>query len=296
MKSRPSSWPVLISTPRPRIVADLARDHVLGHAEVGQAHLEHAAGQRQGLEDGHREARESQLIGALRPAGPAPTTATSWSGSAAPAARPPQATRVSPMKRLTAVTATRGVELGALAHGLAGMVADASADAGEGVALHVHGQRVLELAPGRPAPGSSHCPRRPGRCACTGALTSASHGRRTHFFSRMCSSYSSRKYLKRREHGVGRRLAKAAQEAVLDRRGQLLERLDVLHLALARADAGQDLQHALGADRGRGRTCRTIRPGVKSRKKRAKSTMQVVSSMTIRPPEPMMAPASFSES
>jgi len=41
----------------------LARDHVLGHAEVGQTHLEHAAGHGQGLEDGHGEPREGELIG-----------------------------------------------------------------------------------------------------------------------------------------------------------------------------------------------------------------------------------------
>ena len=35
---------------------------------------------------------------------------------------------------------------------------------------------------------------------------------------------------------------------------------------------------------------------VKSRKKRATSTMQVVSSMTTRPPEPMMAPVRLIDS
>ena len=50
------------------------------------------------------------------------------------------------------------------------------------------------------------------------------------------------------EHRVGRRLAEAAEGGVLDGLAEFDERLDVAFLALAVADAGDDLEHALGAD------------------------------------------------
>ena len=50
------------------------------------------------------------------------------------------------------------------------------------------------------------------------------------------------------QHRVGRRLAEAAERRLLDRLAEVDEALDVALLALAVADARDDLEHALGAD------------------------------------------------
>ena len=55
----------------------------------------------------------------------------------------------------------------------------------------------------------------------------------------------------RREHGVGGRLAEAAERGLADRLAEGHEALDVALLALTVADALHDLEHPLGADAAR---------------------------------------------
>ena len=96
-----------------------------------------------GLEDGDGVALRARSRAAVRPAGPAPMTATSglagidWPFAAGPTASP--SARCSPTqsatKRLRSRMATGSSILARLHCGLAGVVADAAADAGERVAL-----------------------------------------------------------------------------------------------------------------------------------------------------------------
>ena len=71
---------------------------------------------------------------------------------------------------------------------------------------------------------------------------------------------------------------------------------DIALLALALADAIQNLQHPLGAAPGTATHLPQDSSCTNSMKKRATSTMQLSSSMTISPPEPMMAPSAESDS
>ena len=92
------------------------------------------------------------------------------------------------------------------------------------------------------------------------------------------------------QHRVGRRLAQAAQGVVLDVVAQLFQLVQILHGALALGDLVQHLQQTLGADAAGGALAAGLSSTVNSRKNLAMSTMQVSSSMTIRPPEPIMEP------
>ena len=92
------------------------------------------------------------------------------------------------------------------------------------------------------------------------------------------------------EHGVGGAAAELAERALDDVFGELLEPVEVVQRAFAGRDALEDLEHALRCRRGRARTCRTTPRAVNVRKNLAKSTMQVESSTTTMPPEPIIEP------
>ena len=90
--------------------------------------------------------------------------------------------------------------------------------------------------------------------------------------------------------GFGAVWPQPAQGRVLDDAAELDQLLDVARLALAVANAGDDLEHRLVPTRHGGHLPQDS-SWQKSRKNRATSTMQVSSSMTIMPPEPMIAPS-----
>ena len=115
-----------------------------------------------------------------------------------------------------------------------------------------------------------------------------------HLLFRMCSSNSSRKYLKVVRTGLGalppgRIGSRSSQYWPVSPAGEVLD------LGPASGDLLQDGQHLPCADAA-GRAFAAGLAWVKVRKNLARSTMQVSSSMMIMQPEPMIEPFSVSDS
>ena len=98
----------------------------------------------------------------------------------------------------------------------------------------------------------------------------------------------------RRQHRVGRGRAERAQRRVFDRVGQLLEQVDGLRRAAALGDVVEQDRAACASPSRHGVHLPHDSSLRKRRKYRATSTMQVCSSITIMPPEPIIEPASAS--
>jgi hypothetical protein len=110
-----------------------------------------------------------------------------------------------------------------------------------------------------------------------------------HLLSRIWASYSSLKYLYCTQNRIWCSLSQSAKSGRFYIFAQLLQFLDVAFLSLALSDAIQDFKHALGSDSAGGHLPQDSST-VKSRKNLAISTIQLSSSMTIKPPEPIIEP------
>ncbi len=92
------------------------------------------------------------------------------------------------------------------------------------------------------------------------------------------------------EYGIRSGLAQSAKGIRLDIMAQLLQLVDILQRAVALGDLVEASRADAWCPPGRGVNLQQDSSTVNSRKNLAISTMQVSSSMTIRPPEPIMQP------
>ena len=273
--------------------ADVVLQILPGQPVIRDAHGQHAAGHGQGFEDGHRIPSPSQMVGRIqalparhprRPPVPSLAFPGKWAGPSFPV-RAPNRRQIASARRwqsarrsLPACTCSRR---DGCRPGRRSLPEAWSAGSGSGP-LRIFLRAIRAVYP--------TASQRTGQVFSQGAKTRASQAPAGQYFSRMWASYSCRKWLIVESTGLGQvwprpQRAESLMIGPISRRSSISPSLPSPLVIRVRISSIRFVPMRQGTHLPQDSSW------VKLRKKRAMSTMQVFSSMTIMPPDPIIEPA-----